>query len=66
MEMEFETYDLINDAGYSYGTHFVITQGKGSIIDLQTLLIEEVIGVEYYYSPRDIWNQIEISDGRGE
>ena len=62
--VEFEEEPMKNEYGSVYGTQYIITGPKDKdFLDLQDELIKD-IGEEYYYGPRDVWDQISIVDGR--
>lgn len=66
VEVEFHEEELVNEYGTGYGSLYTITGGNTTdFIDLQSALIEEVIGDEYYYgTQRSVWEQVHIDDGR--
>lgn len=60
-ELKYHKESLVNEYGSGYGDIYIITVPAGiDPLDLQQRLIEDVIGEDYYYSQRDVWNQIRI------
>ena len=62
--VEFKEHNLVNEYGSAYGVQYIVTgPQKADFNDLYQKVIK-IIGEEYFYGPRDVWDQIEISDGR--
>lgn len=52
---------MMNEYGSVYGRKYILESVEGKDeSDAITALIEHVIGEDYYYGPRDVWDQIEI------
>jgi len=65
MKVEFYEEQIVNEYGSQYGITYIITgPSDADFFELQQELIEDVIGEDYYYGQRDVWNQISIEDGR--
>ena len=62
IELKYRKESLVNEYGSGYGDIYIITVPASIIdpLDLQQRLIEDVIGEDYYYSQRDVWEQIRI------
>lgn len=58
--MKYRIEILVNEYSTPYGVEYIISE-KGEREELISKLIEDIIGEEYYYSSRDVWNQIHIS-----
>lgn len=62
IELKYRKKSLVNEYGSGYGDSYIITVPAGiDPLEMQQRLIEDVIGEDYYYSQRDVWNQIRIA-----
>ena len=65
MEIKYEVKSLVNDYGTGYGVDYIIESAPEGVSfeEAAQYLLDEIIGYKEYYRPRDVWDQIAISEG---
>ena len=58
----YRTEQITNEYGSQYGVKYIVKLQPGqSFLEVQSELIRDVIGEDYYYGSRDVWDQIVIT-----
>jgi hypothetical protein len=54
-------YHMRNEYDQAFGDEYHIECPEDIFLNAQEVLINDVIGTEYYYSNRGVWDQVHIS-----
>lgn len=61
-QLRYKIMQMVNQDDQNYGWSYYLEIGPGeNASQLESRLITEIIGDDYYYGQRDVWNQINIT-----